>query len=112
GVEGVVQRPIRQGRLRVRAKATVLACGSLHTPVMLLKQGLGNRSGEVGRNLSIHPATGALALFDEPVNGVASVPQGYAIDEFTDEGIYFEGGSAPLELAACSATGYGPRWMA
>lgn len=110
GVEGVVQRPTRAGRIRIRAKATVLACGSLATPGLLLEQGLANRSGEVGKNLSIHPAAGALGVFDEPVNAFNTVPQGYSIDEFKDEGILFEGAHAPLELAAISVSGYGPRF--
>lgn len=99
-------------RLSVRARAVVLACGSLATPVLLLRQGLADGSGEVGKNLSIHPAAGAIGVFDERVEGWATVPQGYAIDEFKDEGLYFEGASAPLELAALSHTGYGPSWVA
>jgi choline dehydrogenase-like flavoprotein len=110
GVEGVVQRPVRAGRIRIRAKATVLACGSLATPALLLEQGLANRSGELGKNLSIHPAAGALGVFDEPVNAFNTVPQGYSIDEFKDEGLLFEGAHAPLELAAISVSGYGPRF--
>lgn len=110
GVEGVVQRPVREGRLRIRAKATVLACGSLHTPTLLLGQGLANRSGQVGRNLSIHPAAALLGVFDEPVNAWNTVPQGYSIDEFKDEGLLFEGANAPLELAAISVSGYGPKF--
>jgi choline dehydrogenase-like flavoprotein len=110
GVEGVVQRPVREGRVRIRAKATVLSCGALHTPQLLLAQGLANGSGEVGRNLSIHPAAAALGVFDDRVSAWNTVPQGYAIDEFKDEGILFEGAHAPLELAAIAVSGYGPRF--
>jgi choline dehydrogenase-like flavoprotein len=110
GVEGAVQLPLREARIRIRAKATVLACGSLHTPVLLLKQGLANRSDQVGRNLTIHPAPGAVAIMDEPVNGWSSVPQGYSIDEFKDEGLMFEGATAPLEIAAVSVSSFGPKW--
>ncbi len=108
GLEGVVQRPVREGRVRIRAKATVLACGTLQTPRLLLQQGLANGSDQVGRNLSIHPAAGALGVFDEKVAAWSSVPQGYAIDEFKDEGILFEGAHVPLELAAITVSGYGP----
>ncbi|MBL8956455.1 MAG: GMC family oxidoreductase [Myxococcaceae bacterium] len=110
GLEGVVQRPVREGRVRIRAKATVLACGSLSTPQLLLQQGLANRSDQVGRNLSIHPAAGLLGVFDEKVTAWNTVPQGYAIDEFKDEGLLFEGAHVPLELAAISVAGYGPRF--
>ncbi len=109
GVEAVSPSGARLG---VRAKAVVLACGSLCTPVMLLAQGLGTASGQVGRNLSIHPATAALGIFDEEVGGFASVPQGYGIDEFHDEGLLFEGSSLPLEITAAMIPGFGPAWTA
>jgi choline dehydrogenase-like flavoprotein len=85
GVSGLADGPRGKVRVNVRAKVVVLACGTLHTPALLLKSGLANASGEVGRNLSIHPALGVIALFDEPVHGWRTVPQGYAIHEFQDE---------------------------
>ena len=75
------------------------------------KNGLANSSGEVGKNLSIHPATAAMALFDEPVNGSNACPQGYAIDEFTSEGIMFEGASVPLDITAVALPGFGPGFV-
>jgi len=101
----------RTGAVTVRAKVVVIACGALMTPVLLLRNGLANRSGELGKNLSIHPATAALGLFDEPVNPTRAVPQGYAIDAFADQGMYFEGASVPPEITAASVAGYGPAFM-
>ncbi len=100
------------GRLTIRAKVVVLACGSLLTPVLLERNGLGGWSGQLGRNLSIHPASFALGVFDQQVNGWNSVPQGYAIDQFAAEGLYFEGAAVPLDLTAISLTGFGPSFMA
>ena len=51
-------------------------------------------------------------MFSERVDSWNTVPQGYAIDEFRDEGLYYEGASAPLELAAIAHTGFGPSWVA
>lgn len=99
-------------RITVRAHAVVLACGSLHTPVLLQRNGLANGSGELGKNLSIHPASWALGEFDEPVHAWDTVPQGYAIDEFKSEGLYFEGATAPLVFAAASHPGFGPEYVA
>jgi choline dehydrogenase-like flavoprotein len=99
------------GTLTVRARAVVVACGSLLTPVLLLKNGLANASGELGKNLSIHPAAAALALFDEPVRGYAAIPQGYAIEEFHSEGLLFEGAFAPLDMGAASISLIGRRFM-
>ncbi|MCU1276915.1 MAG: oxidoreductase, partial [bacterium] len=63
------------------------------------------------RNLSIHPALGVMALFDEKLDGGSAIPQGYAIEQFHDEGILFEGAFAPLDLAAASFTMIGPRFV-
>src|SRR5262249_42183221 len=51
--------------LTVRARAVVVACGSLLTPVLLEKNGVGLTSGQLGRNLSIHPACPVIAVYDE-----------------------------------------------
>ena len=55
----------RIGRaFRVTAEAVVLAGGALMTPTLIQKTKL-LQSAEVGRNLTIHPATKVMALFDE-----------------------------------------------
>jgi hypothetical protein len=68
-------------RLTVRARAVVVACGALGTPMLLARQGLANRSGQLGQNLSIHPASGALAEFAEQIQPWQGIPQGYGIEE-------------------------------
>lgn len=89
----------RDGRtLTVRARAVVVACGALYTPMFLARQNLGGRSGQLGHNLSIHPASGALAEFDEQVRPWAGIPQGYSIEELHEEGILYEGANVPLEM--------------
>ncbi|MBS1151056.1 MAG: hypothetical protein H6Q89_2754 [Myxococcaceae bacterium] len=108
GVEGMAGGKT----LTVRAKVVVLACGTLHTPLLLLNNRLANASGMVGRNLSIHPASAAAAIFDSEVNPSRTVPQGYAIDHFTAEGLMFEGGTVPLELTGLTLTGFGPSYVA
>lgn len=84
GVEAV--SPLGR-RVQVRAKAVILAGGSLPTPLLLLAQGIANSSGQVGRNLSLHPSTGYAAAADEPIRGASHVPQGYGTDQFLREGI-------------------------
>jgi long-chain-alcohol oxidase len=61
GVEGRVGGH----RLRVRAKAVVAAAGAIETPALLLRSGL---TGQVGRNLHLHPGTGAFGSFDDEVH--------------------------------------------
>ena len=87
-------------KLTVRARAVVLSCGALHTPTLLLRQGIACASGQLGRNLSIHPSCAVSALFGEEIRGFAAIPQGYCVDHFHDEGILLMGASAPLDLGA------------
>ncbi len=84
----------------VRARAVVLACGTFGTPLLLMKNGLGASSGQLGKNLTLHPASHAWALFDRPLEGGAGVPQGYCVDALAEAGIRIEGGLPPPQLAA------------
>jgi choline dehydrogenase-like flavoprotein len=98
---GLEARSVDGGhRLRVRASATVVSCGTLITPAFLQRQGLHRGRRHVGRNLSIHPASTVSALFDEDIMGYTAIPQGYCIDEFQHEGILPMGASAPIDMAA------------
>jgi choline dehydrogenase-like flavoprotein len=98
---GVEARGVRGGaRLRVRARAVILACGAVPTPTFLLGQGLANASGQVGRNLSLHPCTVVSALFDERIAGYNAIPQGYTCDHHLANGILLSGASAPLDIGA------------
>lgn len=109
---GVVARARggRNGRIRVLAKTVVLAGGSIGTPMMLLRQGLANRSGEVGRNLTVHPASSAWGDFDERIAGWDGIPQSYGIEQFLSEGIRFEGAFVPVDVAASTFHAVGPAW--
>ncbi|MBI3272180.1 MAG: GMC family oxidoreductase [Planctomycetes bacterium] len=101
GVEGGFVEATHQAprhRIRVRARAVVLAAGSIYSPVFLLRNGLANSSGQVGRNLSLHPCTRVTALFDEVVDGWKGVPQGYCVDTLRDEGVMLEGIQGPPAL--------------
>jgi choline dehydrogenase-like flavoprotein len=88
------------GRLRVECDTVIVACGAIHTPLFLARNGLGRESGQLGRNLAIHPATAVRALFDEEIDMAVGVPQSFYIDEFADEGIMFEGAAGPPDYLA------------
>ncbi len=80
----------------------MVACGAVHTPLLLRRSRLGAGSGELGRNLAIHPCTAVRAVFDEDVDMPDGVPQSYFVDEFADEGIMFEGAAGPPDYLAAS----------
>lgn len=95
-----------QGRLRVRSRVVVLAAGAIHTPALLMGNGLA--SGPVGRNLSIHPATSVGALFDEEVFGWRGTLQSYYVDDLHESlGVLLEVTSPLPGVGAVSLPGVG-----
>ena len=98
---------VNAGELEVDADAVVVAAGTLHTPQLLWRSGL--RHPELGRNISIHPACKASALFDEEIRGWEGVPQGFGIHDLHGEGILFEGIFTPPEFGAFALPFVGTR---
>jgi choline dehydrogenase-like flavoprotein len=83
----------------VRARVVVVACGSLHTPGLLRKSGIG--SAQLGRHLTLHPSFRVGALFDDRVDGWDGAMQSVYSDHFADEGLTLVGVyTAPSVLAA------------
>ncbi|MCA9519999.1 MAG: GMC family oxidoreductase, partial [Myxococcales bacterium] len=113
GVEALgVREDGSRYRLQARAEVVVVACGSIYTPDLLQRNGLCNSSGELGRNLTIHPAANAFALFDEDLEENFAIPQGYAIEAFHDEGMLYEGASTPLGVSAATINLIGAEFSA
>ncbi|KAL8709281.1 MAG: hypothetical protein Q9225_007477, partial [Loekoesia sp. 1 TL-2023] len=53
-------------RVMVKARRVIVSCGTLHSPLLLLRSGLTNP--QIGRNLHVHPATGVFATFPQKIN--------------------------------------------
>jgi choline dehydrogenase-like flavoprotein len=89
GVTGHVVRPggRRGPRLTVRARAVIVAGGAIQTPALLARSGLRSASGQLGRNLSVHPNAVVTALFDQDVRGWQGVHQAFQVREFAGEGL-------------------------
>jgi choline dehydrogenase-like flavoprotein len=105
-----VRAQMRSGaRIEVSAPIVIVAAGTVHTPLLLARSGLGRDSGQLGRNLSLHPATAVFARMDEVVNMAKGVPQSFYVDEFAAEGIIFEGVAGPPAYAAMSLPLIGAR---
>lgn len=101
GIEGeIIGEDGDRDKIRVRAKVVALACGTIYTPSILMKNRLGNFSGQVGKNLSIHPALRVSAIFDERLEQWTGVSQAYYIDEFASDGILIEGITLQPPVAA------------
>jgi choline dehydrogenase-like flavoprotein len=99
---GVRARMASGAHVEVQAPLVIVAAGTIHTPLLLARSGLGGSSGQLGRNLSLHPATAVFARMDEIVDMARGVPQSFYVDEFAGEGIVFEGVAGPPAYAAMS----------
>jgi choline dehydrogenase-like flavoprotein len=66
----------------VRAPRVVVACGSLESPALLLRSGIGGPA--VGRYLHLHPVTAFLGLHAEPQHPWLGGPMTAMVDEFGD----------------------------
>lgn len=108
GLDAVTRAGVR---VRFHASAVVLAGGALPTPALLLRQGICDTSGQVGRNLSLHPSGGMSALFDEEIRGAAHVPQGFAVDHFLREGILILGAQSDRHVTPMALPVSGDRLM-
>ncbi len=93
--------------VRISAPLVVVAAGAIGTPPLLRRSGLGGHP-RLGRGLSVHPATGIAASFEEEVVPWSGVMQSVGIEELHErEGILIEATSTPPGMGAVSAPGYG-----
>ena len=101
-----------KAKFRVGAKVVALACGSIYTPFLLLKNRLCNFSGQVGKNLTIHPGLRVTSVFPESerIEQWKGVPQGYYVSSFKREGIMIEGISVPPIIGAMTLPYVGSRY--
>jgi choline dehydrogenase-like flavoprotein len=95
-------------RFRIRARAVVAACGTLHTPVLLMRSGLGRSTPALGRNVTLHPALRVSALFDDVLSGWNGALQSVYSDHFAGEGITLVGVYSPVNVLAATLPGVGP----
>ena len=100
------ERPL--GKLTVNAPVVVVACGTIHTPVLLKKTGLAGRSRQLGRNLRIHPALGVGGAYPEQIDAWRGTLQPYFVDELFDSHDVMLETTAPVPaLAAAALPGIG-----
>jgi choline dehydrogenase-like flavoprotein len=111
------------------ARIIIVSCYSIETPRLLLNSacgqfpdGLGNRSGQVGRNLMVHPQAEVYAHFPEPLDHFITPPVGVMTQDSygTQSGRGFSGGYTmvrnahfPIDFITTLLTGnphlWGPR---
>jgi choline dehydrogenase-like flavoprotein len=109
GVEGRFIRPggERGPRLTVRSPVVVAAGGAVQTPALLARSRLRSASGQLGRNLTLHPNAKVVAFFDEEVLGWQGVHQAYQVREFMDDGILLTAVNLAPSLIALGLPSHG-----
>ncbi|MGE0785511.1 MAG: GMC family oxidoreductase N-terminal domain-containing protein [Sandaracinaceae bacterium] len=111
GVRGrLLNRP---GRKRgepftVHAKVVMLACGGLHTPILLKSSGLAPFGSQVGENLTLHPGFRVFARFDEDVRGWRGALQSAYTDAFERDHVTLMSLFVPAPVIAATMPGVGP----
>lgn len=117
GVEAVVTRHdgTVAATMTVKAPRVVLAAGAVQTPVLLLKSGLANRSGLVGKNFACHPSLLVAGRYPEPIHPWRGAMLGVHVDEFMhpDKGgfILEDGGFGLVEMTMLAEPGTGKPFM-
>jgi choline dehydrogenase-like flavoprotein len=89
----------------VRARVVVVACGSLHTPLLLLASGVDSR--HVGRHMTLHPGFRVGAIFDEVVEGWDGALQSVFSDHFAADGITLVSVYPPASVLSAAFPGVG-----
>jgi choline dehydrogenase-like flavoprotein len=85
GVEATYADPQgRRARVTVYADQVVMACGSLESPALLLRSGLGGPA--VGQYLRLQPGGAVSAVYKEKQNGWWGSPQTTNCEQFADTG--------------------------
>ncbi len=104
GVEGHTIHPVtrRPGRrVVVHARAVIVSCGAVQTPLLLQRHRLGRPSKLLGKNFLCHPNAKVLAIYPHDVRGWQGVSQNTQIRHFHEDGILMaENFVAPGVIAA------------
>jgi choline dehydrogenase-like flavoprotein len=95
----------RGAAFEVRGKLVVVACGSLHTPLLLRASGLD--SPHIGRHITLHPGFRVGAIFDEVVEGWDGALQSVYSDHFASDGITLVSVFPPPSVLAAAFPGVG-----
>lgn len=108
-VDPLTKRP--GATLHVEAPIVVVAASAIQTPLLLAQNGIGRRSGLVGRRLQAHPGSSIMGVFDEDVNIWFGATQGHETTHWWDERMKFETVGIPLDVGAARLPGFGPSLM-
>ncbi len=93
----------------IHARAVVLCCGTVHTPLLLQRARLRHRG--IGRFITLHPAARVVGRFNERLNGWDGALQSCYSDDFHAEGIKLVGVYSAVNVLAAGFPGVGPELL-
>lgn len=116
GVSGMAldadRKPIQP--VTVRADTVVVSGGAIESAYLLLRSGVSDPSGQLGRNLYLHPSCPVVGHFPgQRIANYEGIKQGYYIGEFSEglaghpDDFLLEGIGAPPGIAATVFSGLG-----
>ncbi|EEH09589.1 long chain fatty acid oxidase [Histoplasma capsulatum G186AR] len=79
---GISGKPVITRKVVIKAKKVIVACGSLQSPLLLLRSGLKNP--QIGRNLYLHPVVLLSAVFGEEMKPWEGAILTAVINEFEE----------------------------
>lgn len=83
GVQATYTEPNGGTRsITVRARTVVAAAGGIESPALLLRSGIGLPA--LGRHLFLHPVSGAVGIYPQPIRAWDGPPQTVVCDEFAN----------------------------
>ena len=111
GVSGIIRRSGARppARFFLCARRVVVASGAYCTPLLLDRAGVGKQSGQVGRNLTLHPSFRMMARFDDRLDGWKGALQSAYCGAFEHERIILNGLFVPPGILAGTMAGIGSR---
>ncbi len=102
----------RKTTFSIEAPVVIVSASAIHSPVLLLKSGIANSSGQVGRNLTFHLTTAVLGVYERTIDPGSGIPQSAHWAEFLNRngdggGFWIEAVPVYPALAALSLPGFG-----
>lgn len=79
-------------QIRIRARHTLMACGGINGPGLLLRSGAPDPHNRIGKRTFIHPVPGTLGEFPQHIDGFYGAPQSTYSDHFQ----WRDGTSGPM----------------
>ena len=98
-------------RIEVKARVVIVACGGMHSPLLLKQSGLAPIGSQVGKNMTVHPGFRVFASFDEPVRGWRGAMQSAYTDAFEEDHVTLMSLFIPGSVIAATMPGAGAALM-